>query len=525
MDLAATGRRWAIATPHVAATQAGADAFEAGGNAMDAALAAATTLAVVYPQACGVGGDLFALVARAEQPDIVAINSSGAAPAAIDVDEVRAAFGTMPQRGPLTITVPGAVAGWRALCDQGARFDWPRHFAAAIACAHDGMPVSRGLAETLAESPELTADPGIAQVFFPSGGPLQEGDVLRMPALGATLEAIAAAGPAAMYGGEVGRRYAEGLRGAGSPLALEDLAAHRAELVPPLVGRYRDLDVRVVPPNSQGFVLLEILAAIERLGIDPDPLGPDAAAIGLAVAAARADRDRHLADPAAMRVHVGTLLDDGHLATITDAVREAHTAIRPPAPHVAHHGDTIGLVAADADGNAVSLIQSLYDGLGSGVLEPSTGIVGHSRGAQFVLDPEHPNVLAPRKRPAHTLMPALAHREGRPALILGTMGGHGQPHINATNLIRIADLGQAPADAIATPRWLVGGLDEGDDRVVAEHDVPAPVLDQLKAAGFAVDIVDGPSGDLGHAHAIRVLPDGALEVGSDPRADGGALAS
>jgi gamma-glutamyltranspeptidase len=525
MDLAATGRRWAIATPHSAATLAGAEAFEAGGNAMDAALAAAVTLAVVYPQACGVGGDLFALVVRAEQPDIVAINSSGAALAAIDPDQVRASFGTMPQRGPLTITVPGAVAGWRALCDQGARFDWARHFAAAIACAHDGMPVSRGLAETLAESPELAADPGIAQVFFPNGGPLGEGDVLRQSALAATLEAIASAGPTAIYGGEVGRRYAEGLRAAGSPIALGDLAAHRAKLVQPLIGRYRDLDVRVVPPNSQGFVLLEILAAIERLGIDPDPLGPDAAAIALAVAAARADRDRHLADPAAMRVHVGTLLDDGHLAALTDAVREAHTAIRLPTAHTAHHGDTIGLVTADADGNAVSLIQSLFDGLGSGILEPSTGIVAQSRGAQFVLDPEHPNVLAPGKRPAHTLMPALAHRGGRPALILGTMGGYGQPQINATNLVRIADLGQGPAEALAGPRWLVGGLDEGDDRVVAEHDVPPRVLEDLTAAGFEVETVPGPSGDLGHAHAIRVLPDGTFEVGSDPRADGGALAS
>jgi gamma-glutamyltranspeptidase/glutathione hydrolase len=525
MDLSATGSRWAIATPHTTATRAGADAFEAGGNALDAALAAATTLAVVYPQMCGVGGDLFALVARAEQPEIVAINSSGAAPAAIDPDRVRSEFGTMPQRGPFTITVPGAVAGWRALCDQGARFDWERHFATAIACAHDGVPVSPGLAESLAWSPELAADPGIGQVFFPGGGPLREGDLLRQPALAATLEAIASAGPGAMYGGEVGRRYAEGLRAAGSPIALEDLAAHRADLVPPLVGRYRDLDVRVVPPNSQGFVLLEILAAIERLGIDPDPLGPDAAAIGLAVAAARADRDRHLADPRAMRVHAGTLLDDGHLAALTDAVREAHTAIRPPSPHAPHHGDTIGLVTADADGNAVSLIQSLYDGLGSGILEPSTGIVGHSRGAQFVLDPEHPNVLAPRKRPAHTLMPALAHRGDRPAFVLGTMGGHGQPQINATNLIRLADLGQGAAEALAGPRWLVGGLDEGDDRVVAEHDVPQRVLEDLKAAGFEVETVPGPSGEVGHAHAIRVRPDGTFEVGSDPRADGGAMAS
>jgi gamma-glutamyltranspeptidase/glutathione hydrolase len=250
----------------------------------------------------------------------------------------------------------------------------------------------------------------------------------------------------------------------------------------------------------------------------------DAAAIALVVRAAREDRDRHLADPDAMRVHAGTLLDDGHLASITDAVRDGSVAagsgVRGP-----HHGDTIGLVAIDAEGNAVSLIQSLYDGLGSGILEPSTGIVAHSRGAQFVLEPEHPNVLAPGKRPAHTLMPAIAHRGDRPAVVLGTMGGHGQPQINATNLVRIADLEMAPAPAIAAPRWLVGGLDEGNHLIVAEDGVPEGVRDALAAAGFALEIVPGPSGELGHAHAILVRDDGTFEVGSDPRADGGALAS
>ena len=524
MDLAATGRRWAIATPHTAATHVGAEAFEAGGNAMDAALAAAVTLAVVYPQACGVGGDLFALVARSEQPEIVAINSSGAAPAGIDPEAVRAAHATMPQRGPLTITVPGAVAGWRALCDQGARFDWRRHFAAAIGYATDGVPVSRALEETLAERPDLADDPGIAGVFFPGGTALRRNDVLRQPALGATLETLAAEGPDSLYGGELGDRYAAGLRAAGSPLAPEDLAVHRVWLVPPLAARYRDLDVRVVPPNSQGFVLLEIVAAIERLGINPDPLGPDAAAVAQIVRAAREDRDRHLADPEAMRVGPGVLLDDGHLAAITDAVREAHRpASAAPLRH--HSGDTVGLVTADAQGNAVSLIQSLYDGLGAGILEPSTGIVPHSRGAQFVLDPDHPNVLAPGKRPAHTLMPALAHRGDRPALVLGTMGGHGQPQINATNLIRITDLGLRPGAALAAPRWLVGGLDEGDDWVLAETGVPGRVLEALQAAGFRIETLPGPSGELGHAHAIRIREDGTFEAGSDPRADGGALAS
>ena len=523
MELAASGRRWAISTPHVAATAAGAEAFEAGGTAMDAALAAAVTLAVVYPQACGVGGDLFALVARSEQPETVAINSSGVAPAAIDPDAIRAAHGSMPETGPLTITVPGAVAGWRALCDQGARFDWRRHVEAAIPFAADGVEVPRALAETLDERPELAEEPGIGPVFFPNGRALRAGDRLVQPALAATLETLAR-DPDEMYAGDLARRYADGLRAAGSPIAADDLAAHRARLVSPLVGRYRDLDVRVVPPNSQGFVLLEILEAIERLGIDPDPLGPDAVAIAMAVRAARRDRDRHLADPAAMRVHPGILLDDGHLAAIADEVRDAHRPEHEGA-HAHHHGDTVGVVAADAQGNAVSLIQSLFDGLGAGILEPETGIVAQSRGAGFVLDPGHANALAPGKLPAHTLMPALAHRDGRSSLVLGTMGGYGQPQINATNLVRIADLGMAPAPAVAAPRWLLGGLDQGDEAIVAEDRVPAAVRERLAGAGFDVETVAGPSGDLGHAHAILMRSDGTLEAGSDPRADGGALAS
>jgi gamma-glutamyltranspeptidase/glutathione hydrolase len=430
----------------------------------------------------------------------------------------------MPERGPLTITVPGAVAGWKAICDQGARFDWPRHFATAIASAHDGIPVARALAETLREDDgALRADPGIAGVFFPAGEPLAEGDPLRQPALAATMEALASQGPEALYGGELGRTYADGLRSLGSPLTLEDLAAHHALLVPPLAGRYRDLDVRVVPPNSQGFVLLEILAAIERMGIDPDPLGPDAATMALIVRAARVDRDRHLADPEAMRVHVATLLDDGHIAALTDEVRARTVGV--PVHGARHPGDTIGLVTADAEGNAVSLIQSLYNGLGSGILEPATGIVAHSRGAQFVLDPDHPNVLAPGKRPAHTLMPAMAHRDGRPAVVFGTMGGHGQPQINATNLLRVSDLDLSAVDALASPRWLVGGLDEGDGWILAEDTVPASVVEDLSGAGFRVDRIPGPSGELGHSHLIRVRSDGSFEVGSDPRADGGAMAS
>ena len=306
-------------------------------------------------------------------------------------------------------------------------------------------------------------------------------------------------------------------------MTIGDLATQTADLLPPLIGRYRNLDLRVVPPNSQGFALLEILAIVERMGIDPDPLGPDAGALALAFLAAGRDRDRHLADPDAMLVHVSTLLDDGHLAGLADEVRDA---LPPgvPAEHRHGTGDTIALVAADADGWAVSLIQSLFDGFGSSIMEPETGITAHDRGACFTLEPGHPNVIAPGKRPAHTLMPVLVHRDGRLAAVGGTMGGHAQPHINAQNLFRAFDLGMSPADAVAAPRYTVWDERRGPVALV-EGLVPAETVERIMSAGFHVEPLMDRDEAVGHSHLIAVGPDGSFEVGTDPRADGGALAS
>lgn len=508
-----------MATPHVAATEAAARAFESGGNAIDAALAAAVTLAVVYPHMCGVGGDLFALVQRRDA-DVIAVSSSGASPRGLDAEAIRAELASMPERGPFAITVPGAVAGWEAVHGQGGDLPWSEAFAVGIEHARAGVPVSRSLALTLAEAaPLLEDDAGLRNVFLRDGAPIPPGEPFANPALARTLEVLAADGAGALYRGELGRAYAEGLRRLGCPLAPEDLEAHRAELLAPLVGRYRDLDVRVPPPTSQGFVLLELLGTLERLGVDPDPLGPDAATIALAALVAARDRDLHLADPEHMRVHPHALLDDGHLAALCDQVRSGPLPRPLPSPT-----DTVGIVTADAQGLAVSLIQSLSWGLGAGILEPSTGIIAQNRGSGFTLDSEHPNALAPGKRPAHTLMPVMAHREGRLAAVSGTMGGAAHPQINAWSLIRAFDLGMDPASAVAAPRWLVNGMDaEGPEPfVLAEADVPDGVLDGLRRAGFRLDLVGAADESVGHAHLIRLNE--ALEAGTDPRADGSARA-
>ena len=529
MGLAAKGSNWAIASPHTEGSLAGARAFEHGGNAVDAALAAAVTLAVSYPQSCGAGGDLFALVQR-PSGEVVAINASGRAAIETDVEATRAGGGgAMPSRGSLAITVPGAISGWAALHRQGAQLPWAAAFEGAIALAEDGVEAARSLAATLEEDDGLlSADPGMGGIFFPGASALQVGQLFRQPALAATLQTLAAHGPSAFYEGEIGRRFVDGLRAIGCPLGIDDLRSHRADLLSPMRARYRDLDVLVVPPNSQGFVLLQILTMIERLGLDPDPFGPDAVSLALAMRAAAADRDRHLADAERMRVHPSTLLEDGHIASLCDEVRAGH--VRSAGAAAARGGaDTIALVTADSSGHAVSLIQSLYEGFGSGILEPDTGMVAHNRGACFSLEPGHPNELHPGARPAHTLMPVLVQRAGRAAYVSGTMGGHAQPQINATILFRAIDLGAGPAEAVAAPRWLSAGLEpeESEPNATSEADVPEAPLRALRNAGFSVAPLGSLASSAGHAHMIRIGEGGRdeLDAGSDPRADGGALAS
>jgi gamma-glutamyltranspeptidase / glutathione hydrolase len=519
MGLAASGRSWAIATPHVNATDAGAVAFERGGNAVDAALHAATTLAVSYPHMCGVGGDLFALVQRPDG-EVLAIASSGRSPRAADPQTVRGANERMPVRGPVPITVPGAVAGWKTLHHLGATLPWADAFTHATALAFGGISVSRSLAGILSapDAPHAN-DPGLASIFYPDGAPAPLGAQVTNPALGATLQAIAGQGPDALYRGEVGSAYVDGLRAAGSPITTDDLAAHKANVLPPLRAPFRDLHVSVVPPNSQGLVLLEILATIERLGLDPDPFGPDVGSLAHAFAAASRDRDRHLADPEHMRIHPAGLLDDGHLAALADEVRDG---IATPERTPTGHGDTIALTTADTNGWGVSLIQSLFWDFGAGILEPKTGIVAQNRGACFAMDAEHPNAFAPGKLPLHTLMPVLVHDERGLAAVGGSMGGYGQPQINAHTVIRAMTLGEPPHAAVAAPRWLIDS--EPDSLVpvaLVEDTVPGEVPERLAAAGFVPETVPIHSEGLGHAHLIRVRPN-ALAAGSDPRADGSA---
>jgi len=285
------------------------------------------------------------------------------------------------------------------------------------------------------------------------------------------------------------------------------------------------VDGSSAPRGAQGFARHRRRVGTGRLGIDPDPTGPDAATLARVLMAASADRDRHLADPGSMRVHVSSLLDEGHIAALCDIARgrlEDHVPAVPEGPS----GDTIALVAADAEGWGVSLIESLFSAWGARFLEPATGIIAHDRGACFTLEPQHPNEIAPGKRPAHTLMPVAVHRGGRLTGLTGTRGGHGQPQIDLMTMVRAFDLGLDPSEAVAAPRWLVGGMSplRGHPWIEAEASVPQVVRTELATAGFQVRTLDEVDRAVGHAMMLRI--DGlTLLAGSDPRADGGARAS
>ncbi|PZG21875.1 gamma-glutamyltransferase family protein [Nonomuraea aridisoli] len=507
----------AIATPHALATAAADAAVRRGGNAIDAALAAAVTLTVVYPHNTALGGDLIALV-RTPDGRIVCVNASGPAPAATDPAAVAARHGgRLPVSGPDTITVPGAVAGWAALHRAGARLDWAGHFTAATAHAA-GVAVAPGLAAAIAEcSGLIAADAGMRAVFSPGGRPLTEGQTLRQEALGATLAELAADGPDTMYGGRVGARLTAGLRALGSPLTLADLASYRAEPTAPLCRTFRGHQVYTSPPNTHGFLLLQALGAVARRDDGPDPLGDGAGRLARIFHRGIRDRGRHLGDPRFAPVDVDALLDPGHLDRVED---------EPVAPAAGGRagGDTVAVVTADTDGYAVSLIQSLFHSFGSGVLEPSTGMLLHNRGSFFSLDPGSPNLLAPGKRPAHTLMPVMVTEGDRLAWVLGTMGGKAQPQIHTQVLLRLL-AGASTAEAVAAPRWVVGGMevDDPEDTVSVEADAPARTVAALAATGAPMVRLPAGSELVGHAQVVALTRDGAPSAESDPRSDGAAV--
>jgi len=512
-----------IATSQPLASAAGLQVLQEGGNAVDAAVTAAAVLAVVEPTMTGVGGDLFALVRDGASGATRALNSSGRAGARADADALAAhGLTSLPPHGPLTVTVPGSVAGWAELLRAHGSVPLARALAPAIAYAREGFPVSEIVAAQWEDvAPRLALDAEAARVLLPGGRPPATGELFRNPDLASTLEQIAEHGPEVVYHGPIGARMAAHVEGVGGFLTAGDLAAHRAEWVEPISTTYRGRTVCELPPNTQGFVALEMLNILE--GYDVRAMGHNAAEFlhvyREAARIAFADRTAYLADRAHVPAELLALLTSKEYAADRRReidLRQAAASYAPAAPAaVERRGDTVYLAAADRSGMVVSLINSLFDSFGSGIVVPGTGVALHSRGAGFTLAPGHPNRLAPGKRPAHTLVPAMLV-DGQRVTAFGVMGADNQAQAHAQVVVNMVDFGMHVQDAGEAAR--VRHFEEG---LAVESGVPESVRASLRARGHAVH--DG-RGLMGGYQAARIdLGTGVLEAGSDPRKDGLAI--
>lgn len=533
----AVGRR-VVASPHPLATMAGLQVMLRGGTAVDAAVAAGATLAVVYPHMTGLGGDSFWLGWDARRQQLRGLAACGAAAARATPALYRAqGLDAIPPRGPLAaLTVPGAVDGlWEAHRWSrealGSPLPWGDLLADAIRHAAAGFAISVGQSVERDRAVEWLAreDPafhGFRQTYLVDERDPAGIRPLAQPRLGRTLERLAREGGRAFYEGELAAEIGRACEEVGSPLRAADLAAHRSRWVEPLTVPYRGGLAASLPPPSQGLALLAILGVLDALGLPfAQAWSRSAEYVHVVVEATKlafADRDRWLADPDVAPVPTARLLDPAYLRERAGAIRLDAAA---PAPALGGLGGTVACVAADAAGNAVSLIQSLYHEWGSGVMAGETGVVLQNRGVAFTLDPEHPNALAPGKRPFHTLTPFMWLRAGGPDLVAGTMGGDGQPQTLAAVATRVADHPQEVQRAVEAPRWLWGRTWGAPRRGLSiEERFGQPCVQSLRRLGHEVDVLPAWSPLLGHAQAIGRDHDDGLWIGAgDPRADGPAL--
>jgi gamma-glutamyltranspeptidase / glutathione hydrolase len=526
-------RRGMIATSQPLASAAGLDVLRHGGNAVDAAVTAAAVLAVVEPAMTGVGGDLFALVFDARARRLDGLNASGrtgrgARPEKLLADGHRC----VPMRGALSVTVPGAVKGWAELLARHGTITLARALQPAIEYAREGFPVCEIVAgQWQAVEAVLAADAGAAATFLPAGRAPRAGDVFANPDLARTLELIAAGGADAFYRGATARDICRHLAAGGGLVDEADFAACRADWVEPLCTTFRGCDVFELPPNTQGFVVLEMLNILEQ--DDLRALGHNSAAylhlLAEATRIAFADRGAWLADGGHVPSGViSTLVSKGYAEgrrREIDPSRAAaevepggfDEAARDRGPQVpTGSGDTVYLTAVDGRGNAVSLVQSLFESFGSGLVAPGTGVALHNRGTLFVLDAGHPNRLGGGKRPLHTLIPAMVLRAGRPSLSFGVMGGDLQPQGHVQVLLNLLEFGMNVQEAGEAAR-----IRQGADGVAVESGIDAEARAGLAERGHRV--LESP-GVFGGYQGIAIDADaGVLMGGSDPRKDGLAV--
>jgi gamma-glutamyltranspeptidase / glutathione hydrolase len=529
-----TARHGMIATSQSVASAAGLKTLMDGGNAIDAAITAAAVLAVTEPSMNGIGGDFFALVYDAKTKKVYGLDSGGRSSHRATPEEfARRGFKEMPDDGPLSVDVPGVVDGWSALLSRFGTRSLVTALRPAIGYARDGFGVHEIVANDWeAAARKLSRDPAAARTFLPEGRAPKAGELFKNPDLAKSLEMIARDGRDAFYKGALAQAIAADMKTRGGLIDLEDLATHKAEWVEPISTNYRGYDVLEMPPSTQGFVALEMLNLME--GFDVKAMGHNSADYLHLIAETKkiafADRSAYLADRDAMPKDLIPMLISKEYA----AQRRSEIDLRKAAANYApgtrpattpgvtidfagrDFGDTIYMTVADEQGNVVSLIQSLFESFGAGIVAGDTGITLHNRGSGFVLTPGHPNQIAPRKRPLHTLVPAMILNDGRPWVSFGVMGGDNQGQAHAQIVANLVDFGMNVRDAgdAARVRHMGGNL-------AVESGVPAEARRALESRGHRITDARGFVG--GYQAIMFDSKTGLMMGGSDLRKDGLAI--
>ena len=525
-----------VTSPHYLATQAGVHILRQGGTALDAAIAVAAVLAVVYPQMGTIGGDNLWLIYDAATQTMRGLNASGRSG-----EKVTRAFfadqglNAIPMRGALAAcTVPGVVSGWEEAYKYsrqwGSPLGWATLLEDAIALAQDGFVVAPSLAYWLHEDSRPDASgyrnlqrfDDFARCYLPTGKPAALGERLRLPALAATLQTLAREGGRCFYEGDIAERIVAWHKTHGGLLTTRDFAEHRADWVEPLHIEYRGLQAYNLPPNTQGMTSLALLNILQNYDLNAYGEG-SADYYHLMVEATKlvfAERDAYLTDPDFATIPVQDLLSVAHGQAL--AARICMKKAMPPHAPLEPKGDTCWFGVVDAQGNAVSLIQSIFHDFGAGVVAGDTGVLLQNRGCFFSLDPAHVNRLEPRKRTLHTLNPPMLLKNNRPYLVYGTMGGEGQPQTQAALVTRMVDCAFSPQDAVAAPRWLYGrSWGAPTNSLKLENRIPATIAADLQQRGHDVQLTPAYCDVMGHAGAILCDSNTAMLHGAtDPRSDG-----
>jgi len=531
-----------IATHGMAATsqplvsQVALDVLKRGGTAVDAAIAANATLGLMEPTGNGVGGDLFAIVWDAKTQKLYGLNGSGRSPKSLTFEKLQAELAkanskTIPRRGPLPVSVPGAVDGWFALHGKFGKIPMKDLLQPAISYARNGFPVTEVIADGWAANAKVLAQyPNFKETYMPGGRTPAKGEIFRNPQLADTLARIAAGGRDAFYAGDIARRIEKYMRANGGYLTAADLAAHTSEWVEPVSTNYRGYDVWELPPNSQGIAALQMLNILEAYDLksmgfaSPEYLHLFVEAKKLAFE----DRARFYADPRFAKIPLQGLLSKEYAARRRALIRPDKAALEYPTdPAALERGDTIYMSVADAAGNMVSLIQSNYRGMGSGMTPDGCGFILQDRGEMFSMTPGHANVYAPGKRPFHTIIPAFVTKDGKPWLSFGLMGGAMQPQGHVQVLVNIIDFGMNLQQAGDVPRVRHDGSSEPTDEhmtdggeIVLENGYSPEIVKALQAKGHKVTVAN--DGDFGGYQAILRNEQGVYFGASESRKDGAA---